>query len=319
MQYEEFENKIRYLWNKPIEQLENPEFIKYCDKFFEDETFLDSHFGESNLLNEYIYFKHQINLNKFHEQYMKEPRNFDFDIENEIVLFLYDNEAFFESNKCVMLITNKNIYYLLPERKKGKLLLEHMDGKVVVTGRSNYKININGLILGKIDIFDGAFSWMRLIPFLQPEGKKLLQKFFDGIYSNRSLFFPNAKEQGTFVNQFDEKSVQSKRSFNMRYIIFIFIVIYIGLFFWLSNDVEETVVNILKENNVNVNVDSVSIPYSSPISQNYFAIVRLSNQNKIEVVDFRVRGHFWSGITVSVSGEEMFKIISLTGKSILGE
>ena len=91
---------------------------------------------------------------------------------------------------------------------------------------------------------------MRLIPFLQPEGKKLLQKFFDGIYSNRSLFFPNAKEQGTFVNQFDEKIDQSKRSFNMRYIIFIFIVIYIGLFFWLSNVVEETVVEILKEENL---------------------------------------------------------------------
>ena len=47
---------------------------------------------------------------------------------------------------------------------------------------------INGLILGKIDISEGVFSWMRLIPFLQPRGKKLLQKFFDGIYSNRSLF-----------------------------------------------------------------------------------------------------------------------------------
>ena len=69
----------------------------------------------------------------------------------------------------------------------------------------------------------------------------------------------------------------------MRYIIFIFIVIYIGLFFWLSNVVEETVVEILKENNINVKVDSVSIPYSSPISSNYFATVRLSNQNKIEV------------------------------------
>ena len=105
----------------------------------------------------------------------------------------------------------------------------------------------------------------------------------------------------------------------MRYIIFIFIVIYIGLFFWLSNVVEETVVEILKEENLNVKVDSVSIPYSSPISQNYFATVILENQNKKGVVDFRVSGHFWSGITVSVSGEEIMKINLLAGKSILGE
>ena len=40
MQLEEFENKIKDLWMKPIDELENPEFIKYCDKFFEDETLI---------------------------------------------------------------------------------------------------------------------------------------------------------------------------------------------------------------------------------------------------------------------------------------
>ena len=35
MQLEEFENKIKDLWMKPIDELENPEFIKYCDTFFE--------------------------------------------------------------------------------------------------------------------------------------------------------------------------------------------------------------------------------------------------------------------------------------------
>ena len=92
------------------------------------------------------------------------------------------------------------------------------------------------------------------------------------------------------------------------------IVIYIGLFFFLSNVVEETVVDILKENNANVKVDSVSIPYSSPISNNYVATVFLKNKNKREVVDFRVRGHFWSGISVSVSGMNIRKIKSLAGK-----
>ena len=92
------------------------------------------------------------------------------------------------------------------------------------------------------------------------------------------------------------------------------IVIYIGLFFFLSNAVEETVVDILKENNANVKLDSVSIPYSSPISNNYLATVFLKNKNKREVVDFRVRGHFWSGVSVSVSGIELKKIESLAGK-----
>ena len=92
------------------------------------------------------------------------------------------------------------------------------------------------------------------------------------------------------------------------------IIIYIGLFFFLSNAVEETVVDILKENNANVKVDSVSIPYSSPISNNYLATVFISNKNKREVVDFRVRGHFWSGISVSVSGMNIKKIKSLAGK-----
>ena len=35
MQLEEFDKKIRDLWEKPIEELENPEFIKYCESFFE--------------------------------------------------------------------------------------------------------------------------------------------------------------------------------------------------------------------------------------------------------------------------------------------
>ena len=331
MQYEEFENKIRVLWDKPIEQLENPEFIKYCEKFYADRH--DSHtlyFPNdpgpvflSTKLDEYIYFKDQINLKLLHEHYMKDERNFDFDIENEIVLFLYDNGGFGN----VMLITNKKIYYLLSglgflsKMRNGKLPIEHIKGKVEMSGWvrgllfSSQKIIINGLVLGEIALFDRY----HLLPFFQPRGKKLLQKFFDGICSNHSLFFPNAKKQDTFVNQPDEKSVQSKRSFNMRYIIFIFIVIYIGLFFWLSNVVEETVVEILKENNLNVKVDSVSIPYSSPISQSYSAIVRLSNQNKMGVVDFRVSGHFWSGISVSVSGGEIMKINLLAGKSILGE
>ena len=75
----------------------------------------------------------------------------------------------------------------------------------------------------------------------------------------------------------------------------------------------------MKEENLNVKVDSISIPYSSPISPNYFATVILRNQNKMGVVDFRVSGHFWSGISVSVSGGEIMKINLLAGKSILGE
>ena len=105
----------------------------------------------------------------------------------------------------------------------------------------------------------------------------------------------------------------------MKSALIVLIVIYIGLFFFLSNAVEETVVEILEENNANVKVDSVSIPYSSPISNNYLATVRLSNQNKKEVVDFRVSGYFWSGISVSVSGIEIMKVKLLAGKSILGE
>ena len=29
MEIEEFENKVRQLWDKPIDELENPEFIKF--------------------------------------------------------------------------------------------------------------------------------------------------------------------------------------------------------------------------------------------------------------------------------------------------
>ena len=100
----------------------------------------------------------------------------------------------------------------------------------------------------------------------------------------------------------------------MKSALIVLIVIYIGLFFYMSNAVEETVVEILEENNANVKVDSVSLPYSSPISKNYLATVILKNQNKMEVVDFRVRGHFWSGVSVSVSGIELKKIESLAGK-----
>ena len=55
MELEEFENKIRSLWEKPIDELENPEFIKYCENYFET----------SNDIG-FFYYKDQINFKKFH-------------------------------------------------------------------------------------------------------------------------------------------------------------------------------------------------------------------------------------------------------------
>ena len=51
MQLEEFDKKIRDIWEKPIDGLENPEFIKYCDSFFETNNDIG-----------YFYYKDQIKI-----------------------------------------------------------------------------------------------------------------------------------------------------------------------------------------------------------------------------------------------------------------
>ena len=107
MEKEEFEEKVNLNWSKPKEEHANPEFIKYCDDFFENRAGTKLFGNGKKQLAKYIFYKDQINFNKFYKEYSEGKDDYlKFDVENELVILYYDNEGWLLHN--VMLITNEN-------------------------------------------------------------------------------------------------------------------------------------------------------------------------------------------------------------------
>ncbi len=180
-----FKNKIVELWTKPIdEKLEYSGLIKYCDTFFENRK-----------KTKWIYYKDQINFKKFHKQFTEGRDNYlnEFDLENEIVLFYYDNDGWADHN--VMLFTNKNLYYWLKEgqgimevgEKTGRVSIDRIiKGKVKIKGWATYEIQLHSknatdpTVLGGID--------------LKGDTKNVLQAFFDQMPSEELERIEEEKE-----------------------------------------------------------------------------------------------------------------------------
>ena len=132
-----------------------------------------------------------------------------FDVENELVILYYDNEAWVDHN--VMLITNENLYYWLSSGKKildvdentGKIPLENLKGKIQIAGWLSHEIIINGNLLGGIDIAT-----------VDDSTKKLLQQFFDGISLNNEQYITkrsaNISNQPQVVVQTNEPDIATK-------------------------------------------------------------------------------------------------------------
>ena len=101
---------------------------------------------------------------------------------------------------------------------------------------------------------------------------------------------------------------------HLKWIIPVVIIVY-GFAFWQTHNlINDTIVSLLDENNISVNIDTISLPYTAPISSHYIVPVSVSKGDNMNVIDFRVIGYFWDKQQVSASGLEVMKLKSLSGK-----
>ena len=95
------------------------------------------------------------------------------------------------------------------------------------------------------------------------------------------------------------------------------LVVVCGFAFWIAhNNVKDTVTDLLAENKIVVDVESVAVPYSAPVSSNYIVPVTVSKKGRIVTVNFRVAGYFWERQSIGISGFELIKLKSFSGKGI---
>ena len=209
MDVQQFEETVKSLWNKPVEELVNPELIKYCDSFIKDRSkyrskMLDWSYKQ---LGKSFYYKDQINFDKFYKEYLNGKNEYlKFDLENEFVILYYDNEG--KLNHNVMLLTNENLYYKLMSANgedevhiTNKLPLDKFTGKVEVKGWANHDIVLNGVKLGTTQLSDSAGL------------KKSLNDLFNGIATNNEKYITtkiSLKEQQIPVSQSSEPVLEEK-------------------------------------------------------------------------------------------------------------
>ena len=88
-----------------------------------------------------------------------------------------------------------------------------------------------------------------------------------------------------------------------------------GIAFWQTHSkVNNTIVRYLDENNISVDFDIISLPYTATISSHYIVPVSVGTGDDMNVIDFRVIGYIWDKQQVRASELEVLKLKRLSGK-----